>query len=135
MRAATIFTISWLILVPASLVSQEPAEKNYGTNIPDEATQALGTGTHSMDNLVNALMLYGIGIAAFGLVSLALVAWLLVNDKLPKERAANFFVSIIIATLAAFLMVAGYGQQQMAAVMGLFGAILGYTFGKESPKG
>lgn len=54
----------------------------------------------------------------------------------PKETSIEgrlrFFGTIMIITMATFLVVAGYDDKQIAAPLGLLGTIVGYLLGRET---
>lgn len=73
----------------------------------------------------------GLGILVFCLIVLLIAANLL-RDKLSDALVVlKVFGIVLIVCMSAFLMIAGYGQDQLTPIVGLFGAIAGYLLGKE----
>ena len=80
----------------------------------------------------NAMTMCSI-ILLFGVVVLVLCAWLLRSGKLASE-VLRVFGTILVITMATFLVVAGYNDQQIAAPLGLLGTIAGYLLGRETDR-
>ncbi len=80
---------------------------------------------------VRNAMTISVVVLAFGLFTIGIAAWLI-----RRETDANVILRVLatisIITLAVFLIVASYSDQQMAPAMGLLGTIAGYLLGKES---
>lgn len=65
----------------------------------------------------------------FGFLAMVLVGQLLMRDRRADDVLKTLGVILIIfATL--FLVVAGYNDQQIAPVIGLYGTIAGYLLGR-----
>jgi len=70
-----------------------------------------------------------VGILVFGLIVMALMTYLIMKGKRPMAVLRSFCVPLIIVA-SLVLVIAGYGEQQIAPVMGLMGTIAGYLLGK-----
>lgn len=68
------------------------------------------------------------GILLFGLIVITTMSYLLNKGFNPKGILRLFSVPLIIVS-AIFLVVAGYGEKQIAPVIGLLGTIAGYLLG------
>ncbi|MDF0487818.1 hypothetical protein PX554_06725 [Sphingomonas sp. H39-1-10] len=81
-------------------------------------------------NTQNAMTISS-AVLLFGVVVIALAAF-----TAPKETSVEgrlrFFGTIMIITMATFLVVAGYDDKQIAAPLGLLGTIVGYLLGRET---
>lgn len=71
----------------------------------------------------------------FGIVVIALCAWLMRVSRPSSEAILRVFGTVLIITGALFLVVAGYTDKQMAPVMGLLGTLAGYLLGKSPAQG
>jgi len=72
-------------------------------------------------------------ILVFGTVALVLIAFL-INKKHNQTTILRNIVVPTIVILSVLLIVAGYGQEQISPVIGLFGTIVGYLLGKTDSK-
>ena len=79
---------------------------------------------------VNNAMTISVAVLVFGLITLALMAWLLRRER-ESAIVLRALTTILILTFAVFLIVAGYSDQQIAPAMGLLGTIAGYLLGKD----
>ncbi|WP_256677924.1 hypothetical protein [Pseudomonas sp. SJZ079] len=68
----------------------------------------------------------------FALLLAAVLLWKKESSALDMLR---LFGVILIVGLSSFLLVAGYSDDQLTPIVGLFGAIVGYLLGKDSGKG
>lgn len=65
----------------------------------------------------------------FGAVVIALAAF---ASRRSAEDSLKLYGTIMIVTMAVFLVVAGYDDKQIAAPLGLLGTIVGYLLGRAS---
>jgi uncharacterized membrane protein len=70
-------------------------------------------------------------VLVFGLLVILLATYLIKAGK-NTEAVLRIFGTILILTMAVFLVVAGYTDTQIAPVIGLLGTIVGYLLGKET---
>lgn len=80
---------------------------------------------------VTNAMTISVTVLLFGLLVLILATYLIKAGK-GAEPVLRIFGTILIVTVAVFLVVAGYTDIQIAPVMGLLGTIAGYLLGKET---
>lgn len=73
----------------------------------------------------------GTSILAFTVVVLGIAAYLLRAKVHDGFVVLRLFGLVLIVSMSAFLMIVGYGSDQLTPVIGLFGAIVGYLLGKE----
>lgn len=81
-----------------------------------------------MPSLATSILLF----TFFALLLAAVLLWKKQSSALEVLRL--FGVTLIIG-LSSFLLVAGYSDEQLTPIVGLFGAIVGYLLGKDSSKG
>ena len=73
----------------------------------------------------------GFGFLGFALVVLFLMTWLMRHTR-SHVAVLRAFGLLLIISAAVFLVVVGYGEEQLAPVLGLLGTIAGYLLGKET---
>lgn len=78
--------------------------------------------------LVQTLVLSVMG---FTLITLVLATVLLWKQSAPPQQILKIFGLLAIVCLSAVLLVAGYSNDQLTPIVGLFGAIAGYLLGKD----
>lgn len=67
----------------------------------------------------------------FGAVVIAIAARNTPQDT-PLEAKLRLYGTVMVITMAAFLVVAGYDDNQIAAPLGLLGTIAGYLLGQRA---
>lgn len=75
-----------------------------------------------------------LSIMAFTLITLGLASVLLWKQGSPPQQILKIFGLLSIVGLSAVLLVAGYSNDQLTPIIGLFGAIAGYLLGKDADK-
>lgn len=84
---------------------------------------------------VETVKFLSVAILVFGLLYLLISGFLLYKGEVRDSMGILKALAIpIIIFLAVFLMIVGYGEQQIAPVIGLMGTVAGYLLGKESDK-
>ncbi|MES2206664.1 MAG: hypothetical protein V4525_07700 [Pseudomonadota bacterium] len=73
-----------------------------------------------------------ISVLSFTFGALLLGTLLLWRSKAPASQVLRIFGVISIIGISALLLVAGYSNDQLTPIVGLFGAIAGYLLGKDS---
>jgi len=72
----------------------------------------------------------GVAVLAFSLALAIVAAILLYKRAASSELVLKVLGLILVTSLSAFLMIVGYGNEQLTPVIGLFGAIAGYLLGQ-----
>ena len=67
----------------------------------------------------------------FSVVVLGLSTYLLKSGK-SGAMVLRVFGTVLVITMATFLVVAGYDNEQLGAPLGLLGTIAGYLLGKDA---
>ena len=62
-----------------------------------------------------------------------LATWALRRKGASASQLLKLFAVLSIINISAIVIIAGYGPQQVAPILGLFGAIAGYLLGKDGP--
>ena len=70
-------------------------------------------------------------VLGFGAITIFVAARLIRHER-DSQVILRVLATMLIITLAVFLIVAGYSDQQIAPAMGLLGTIAGYLLGKET---
>lgn len=92
------------------------------------STQAVENKDTTWWTTTNAMTISTV-VLIFGLIVCFLAAMLLRQGK-SAESILKTLGTILIIVAALFLVVAGYGTDQIAPVIGLLGTIAGYLLGK-----
>jgi hypothetical protein len=71
-----------------------------------------------------------IAVLVFGLLVVVAQTLLFYRQKADVEEAFKYFIVTLIIIGALFLVTAGYGNEQIAPILGLLGTIAGYLLGK-----
>ncbi|MGE4801773.1 hypothetical protein AB8989_15485 [Yersinia hibernica] len=70
-------------------------------------------------------------ILVFTAFILVLITYILIKCKLRGGYILKMYTIILIISFSAYLCVTGYDNNQLAPILGLFGAIAGYLLGKD----
>lgn len=73
-----------------------------------------------------------VSILIFSLLVIALATFLLKQRDADQNTILKIFGLVLIICMSAFLLVVGYGKDQLTPIIGLFGAIAGYLLGKDT---
>jgi len=99
-----------------------------------ETTQQIAHSQSDLDgswwSTSNAMTMSS-SILGFGVFVILIAAFLIRSGK-SAESILRVFGTILIIVTSLFLVVAGYGNEQITPVIGLLGTIAGYLLGKES---
>lgn len=71
-----------------------------------------------------------IAVLIFGLLVVVAQTLLFYRQKADVEEAFKYFIVTLIIIGSLFLVTAGYGNEQIAPILGLLGTIAGYLLGK-----
>ncbi len=71
-----------------------------------------------------------VAVLVFGILVVAAQTILFYRQKADVEEAFKYFIVTLIIIGSLFLVTAGYGNQQIAPILGLLGTIAGYLLGK-----
>lgn len=98
----------------------------------DQQVGSATAGTHSDSWWSNQdAMTVSSAVFVFGAVVIAIAAFS-TRNRATLDEALRIYGTVMVITMAGFLVVAGYDQNQIAAPLGLLGTIAGYLLGKES---
>lgn len=77
---------------------------------------------------------FGISILVTLIVLIPLLIWIIRKKNIADDLSVKLLLTTIVIVSTLFLVVAGYDDKTIAPAFGLFGAILGYVFGKSENK-
>jgi hypothetical protein len=80
---------------------------------------------------VNNAMTMCAVLLVFAFFVLSLTGYLMKNGQ-SGAVVLRVFGTVLVITMATFLVVAGYDDQQLGAPLGLLGTIVGYLLGKDT---
>jgi len=117
---------------PNKSISQDPVSEA----VTAPAKAELPPVSRSSEFLSEPEVRLTIAVALIGLIALALEYLLLRRIKnLQAEEALRVFGVTLILIGTFFFVAAGFGAQQIAPALGLFGTIAGYLLGRAAGKG
>ncbi|RMF01140.1 MAG: hypothetical protein D6772_05285 [Bacteroidetes bacterium] len=77
-----------------------------------------------------------LGVLAFGIIVVLAQAVIIARREEPVSQALKYLSVSLIIVGALFLVTAGYGNSQIAPIIGLLGTVAGYLLGRtQSPTG
>lgn len=109
----------------------------------DDPFAALDAAQQSFDAVAEGAQLGGqpwtpelvrflsVSLLAFSTVALIIASILLWKSKASPQHVLRVFGILSIVGVSALLLVAGYSNDQLTPIVGLFGAIAGYLLGKD----
>lgn len=81
---------------------------------------------------LEAISAISFSLVGFFALVLVLSTFLLWKSKASPDYVVKVFVVISVIATGAILLIAGYSNEQLTPIIGLFGAIVGYVLGKDS---
>lgn len=111
---------------------------------PEEIAEALRTQSEQLRQISGSLdvpapvwdkeilLIFGLSVLVFGLLTLVIVAALLRVATPPSIVLRNLTIPLIV-TASVFLVTVGWSKEQISPVIGLFGTIAGYILGRTEP--
>lgn len=74
------------------------------------------------------------GVLVFGMIIVLAQAWIINSRKEPLSVSLKYLSVTLIIVGSLFLVTAGYGNSQIAPIIGLLGTVAGYLLGRtQSP--
>jgi hypothetical protein len=98
---------------------------------PDDLGKQLADNKMNLGDVIWPITALCGGILLLGVLIAASLVWLRYKQTIPDEYFFKGVVIVLVLTLGALLVVAGYGQNQIAPVLGLFGTVLGWLLSKQ----
>ena len=75
-----------------------------------------------------------LGVLVFGMIIVLAQAWIINSRKEPLSQSLKYLSITLIIVGSLFLVTAGYGNSQIAPIIGLLGTVAGYLLGRtQSP--
>ena len=105
------------------------ADTTFTTKDPVEDVGAMPLKFYSSKEF-----LFGVSILVTLVVILPLLIWVIKTKNLSDDLTVKLLLTTIVIICTLFLVVAGFDDKSIAPAFGLFGAILGYVFGKSENK-
>jgi hypothetical protein len=108
----------------------ELRETSTKNQTPNQQAQTIATPANTtVWTATNAMTICSVFLV-FSLVIICLATYLLKIGK-STDSVLKIFGTILIITIACFLILAGYDDKQIAPVIGLLGTLAGYLLGKD----
>lgn len=142
---ASLFII--LCLLTISLIAQPNELESTVNTPPAAATTASTSSTNQIPSGVNLPpqnselsptkssqeVWLSFGVLIFGIVVVIAQSLLIHNKEVELNNALKYLSVSMIIVGALFLVTAGYGNSQIAPIIGLLGTVAGYLLGRTSP--
>ncbi len=120
-----------LLLWIATLVFPEAFDQTTASNSAQVTPPPIGEGGQEFGPQKTIQEIYmSVAVLIFGVLVVAAQTILFYRQKANVEEAFKYFIVTLIIIGALFLVTAGYGNQQIAPILGLLGTIAGYLLGK-----
>ncbi|WP_020535125.1 hypothetical protein [Lewinella cohaerens] len=98
-----------------------------GVNLPPVSTDFVPTKSSQEVWL-------SLGVLVFGMIIVLAQAWIINSRKEPLSQSLKYLSVTLIIVGSLFLVTAGYGNSQIAPIIGLLGTVAGYLLGRtQSP--
>lgn len=98
-----------------------------GVNLPPVSTDFVPTKSSQEVWL-------SLGVLVFGMIIVLAQAWIINSRKEPLNQSLKYLSVTLIIVGSLFLVTAGYGNSQIAPIIGLLGTVAGYLLGRtQSP--
>jgi uncharacterized BrkB/YihY/UPF0761 family membrane protein len=107
-----------------------------GQQIPEVADKQNSQESKEMGSLVVAVSIFAALLLILTGATIAAEIWVMNKRGKGWDDWNSFRIVVItlVVSVGGFLVVVGYSSGQLAAIMGLMGAIVGYMFGKGEPE-
>lgn len=83
-------------------------------------------------NIVEQSVGLSAGVLILALIAMAGLCYLFLRKTLSESAFYRLFILSMVIAASLFLIVAGFGQEQITPVIGLLGTITGYILGKQT---
>jgi small-conductance mechanosensitive channel len=108
---------------PPTTINDAPQE---GVNLPPVSTDLVPTKSSQEVWL-------SLGVLLFGMVVILAQAFLISKREEPLSESLKYLGVTLIIVGSLFLVTAGYGNSQIAPIIGLLGTVAGYLLGRTQP--
>ncbi len=128
-----------LCLLATSLLAQPEVVETTVANTPPTATTAEGVNlppvnTDLVPTKSSQEVWLSLGVLLFGMVVVLAQAFIINRREEPLSQSLKYLSVSLINVGALFLVTAGYGNSQIAPIIGLLGTVAGYLLGRtQSP--
>ncbi|MEL6835780.1 MAG: hypothetical protein AAFY48_00330 [Bacteroidota bacterium] len=129
-----------LCLLATSLLAQPEAVETTTVNTPPTATTAEGVNlppvsTDLVPTKSSQEVWLSLGVLLFGMVVVLAQAFIINRREEPLSQSLKYLSVSLIIVGSLFLVTAGYGNSQIAPIIGLLGTVAGYLLGRtQSPQ-
>ena len=129
-----------LCLLATSLLAQPEVVETTAVNTPPTATTAEGVNlppvsTDLVPTKSSQEVWLSLGVLLFGMVVVLAQAFIINRREEPLSQSLKYLSVSLIIVGSLFLVTAGYGNSQIAPIIGLLGTVAGYLLGRtQSPQ-
>lgn len=137
MRSSIIILLSFLAI---SLMAQPETLETAVNTPPPAATVTDGVNlppvnTDLVPTKSSQEVWLSLGVLVFGMIVVLAQAWIINSRKEPLSQSLKYLSVSLIIVGSLFLVTAGYGNSQIAPIIGLLGTVAGYLLGRTQSPG
>lgn len=125
-----ILLLGLLLLAGVAFGQPEPVENTVPNNVPTDVNTPNFNAAQGPTITTLELWL-SIGVLAFGLAVVIGQIYLFQQREESVQEVMKYLSVTLIIVGSLFLVTAGYGNEQIAPIIGLLGTIAGYLMGRQ----
>ncbi|MEL7222207.1 MAG: hypothetical protein AAGJ93_12865 [Bacteroidota bacterium] len=136
MRTNIIILLSLLatcVFAQPDLVETVPNSPPTATTTPQAGVNLPPVNTELVPTKSSQEVWLSYGVLLFGMVIVLAQAYLISKREEPLSESLKYLGVTLIIVGALFLVTAGYGNSQIAPIIGLLGTVAGYLLGRTQP--
>jgi len=126
-------TTLWVAVVAVALRAQSALAQTSGGNPPPAPESRPAMLSERV--LGNPEIQLALIVLAFGALLIALEAVVILKASLDSDTAIRLLTLTLVIVATLFTVAAGFGREEIAPVIGLFGTIIGYLLGRQATGG
>lgn len=132
MKSRTFILLSFfcMLLATAAWAQPETVETVANTPPPQQEVNMPPVNTDIVPTKSSQEVYLSIGVLVFGMIIVLAQAFIINRRQEPLSQSLKYLSITLIIVGALFLVTAGYGNSQIAPIIGLLGTVAGYLLGR-----
>ena len=133
MKTNIIILLSFMLMASCLLAQPEVVETAANTPPVAEAAEGVNlppVNTELVPTKSSQEVWLSLGVLFFGMVVVLAQAFIINRRQEPLSQSLKYLSVSLIIVGALFLVTAGYGNSQIAPIIGLLGTVAGYLLGR-----
>ncbi|MEZ4983931.1 MAG: hypothetical protein R2795_02645 [Saprospiraceae bacterium] len=126
------------VIAAATLLAQPEAIETMANTPPPAAAQPSAVGTANQPPFSGDIVptkstqevWLSLGVLVFGMIVVLAQAFIINKRQEPLSQSLKYLSVSLIIVGSLFLVTAGYGNSQIAPIIGLLGTVAGYLLGR-----